>query len=151
MKRPYILPDVAPTKFDGLNPSEVTETSWIYTFRKEGEYFSSTPRSGKWLIFCPLSKIDQVWTKVKKATENGLLGSMSKVATAYENPNAKNSNDRVICVYTYDAEDIKDVLRIRDTLKSLGISWKIPYKLDSATQAAKYAVNGKTKISLYYE
>jgi hypothetical protein len=61
--------------------------------------------------------------KIKKATEDGLLGCSSKVATA-----TSNSNVKVICVYTYDWTDEKDVMRVRSELKRLGIEKKIPYK-----------------------
>lgn len=151
MNRPYILPDVPSSRFDELNPSEVMETAWIYAFRKKGTYFNATPKSGKWLIFLPLEELDDVWRKVKEATEIGLLGTVSKVATAYENPYAKKKRERVICVNTYDADDRQDVSAIRNQLRVLGISKKIPYKLDSVTQARQYSVQGDSNISYYFE
>lgn len=76
---------------------------------------------------------------------------MAKVSTARPNPNAKNPNEHVICVYTYDYRDRGDVDRIRAALRDLGITWKIPYKTDAATRAGQYQVRGHTRISTYYE
>ncbi len=77
-------------------PSEVTEVFWLRARRKQGEYPSSTDRSGKWLIFERIDRIDETWARIKKATEDGLLGAESKVATARPNPNATRPETRVI-------------------------------------------------------
>jgi len=53
---------------------------------------------------------------------------------------------RVICVYTYDWADEVDVRRIREELRRLGITWKIPYKADEDTIKGRY---GKG-VSKYY-
>lgn len=107
--------------------------------------------SGKWLIFSNNNNIDMLWMKIKKATEKGLLGRFSKVATAKPNSNAPNSDMKVICVYTYDYKDIYDVFRIRAELRKLGIIQAIPYKTDLNTLKGKYAVKGNKRISTYYE
>ena len=52
------------------------------------------------------------------------------------NPNASTPNTRVICVYTYETLDESDVKRVRQSLRDIGISRKIPYKADNATRAA---------------
>lgn len=91
------------------------------------------------------------WDKIKRATEDGKLGSSAKVSTARPNPNAKDPNAKVICVYTYDWTDEKDAKRVREELRRLGISSKIPYKADNDTFAGKYANRGSTRISKYYE
>ena len=53
-------------------------------------------------------------------------------------------------VYTYDWTDTEDVLKIRDSLRRLGIAKRIPYKADIDT-GRKYTYHGDTKISKYYE
>lgn len=127
-------------------PSEVTDTSWIHSFRIRGKYPHSTEEVGKWLVFVPVTEIDSRWEKVKEATENGLLGNHSKVSTARPNPNATDSNTKVICVYTYDSENEDDLLRVRGELEKLGVKWKIPYKTDQKTLEGKYRIRGDTKI-----
>jgi hypothetical protein len=131
-------------------PSKITDVYWIRAIRKIGEYPKPT-KSGKWLIFVPIGNVDEVWAKIKKATEDGKLGSSAKVATAKPNPNATDSNTKVICVYTYDWTDENDVRRVREELRKLGITNKIPYKADEDTLAGKYRVKGHTRISKYYE
>ena len=137
--------------YSDAKPSEVTEVYWIYAIMKKGEYFKPTVRSGKWLIFVDKKDVDEVWAKIKKATEAGKLGDSSKVATAKPNPNATNPDTKVICVYTYDWNDEKDARRVREELKKLGITNKIPYKADEDTLAEKYRIMGNKKISKYYE
>lgn len=132
-------------------PSEVTDTYWIDAIRKKGKYPKTTQRSGKWLVFVDAKNVDKVWAKIKKATEEGKLGSSAKVATAKPNPNATNPETKVICVYTYDWADEKDVKRIREELKKIGIANKIPYKSDEDTLSGKYRVRGHTRFSKYYE
>ena len=145
-KKPTEVPAAVDPK-----PSQVTDAYWLYAERKTGTYPPDSENCGKWLIFVPLSQIDEVWAKVKLATEEGRLGSSAKVATARPNPNATNPDTKVICVYTYDWTDEEDVKRIRQELRQLRITWKIPYKADKDTYAGRYAVQGHKRISKYYE
>jgi hypothetical protein len=137
--------------FSDAKPSEVTDVYWIHAEREKGRYPKATQRSGKWLVFVDVKNIDEVWTQVKKATEEGRLGDSAKVATARPNPSATNSDTKVICVYTYDWTDEKDIKRVREELRKLGITSKIPYKADEDTLSGKYRVTGDTRISKYYE
>ena len=132
-------------------PSEVTDSYWLYAERKEGTYPEHSENGGKWLIFVQLSLVDAVWEKIKRATEEGKLGSSAKVATARPNPNATNPNTKVICVYTYDWTDETDVKRVREELRQLGITSKTPYKADKETYSGIYANRGNKRISKYYE
>ncbi len=132
-------------------PSRETDSYWLFAIRKQGKYPRPTERNGKWLIFVPVRRIDAVWEKVKKSTEAGSLGEEAKVSTAKRNPNAVNPAMKVICVYTYDWQNKEDVMRIRAELRTLGITWKIPYKSDEDTDQGKYRAAGHTRISKYYE
>ena len=137
--------------YSDAKPSEVTNVYWIYAKREKGKYPKATQRSGKWLVFVNVKNIDEVWTQVKKVTEEGRLGDSAKVGTAKPNPNATNPDTKVICVYTYDWADEKDVKRVREELRKLGITNKIPYKADEDTLSGKYRIRGDTRISKYYE
>lgn len=68
-----------------------------------------------------------------------------------ENPNAPNRRTKVVCVYTYDCRDETDLRRIREALRSIGITQRIPYKTDMDTIEGKYVVRGDRRISKYYE
>ena len=133
-----------------INPSQVTNEYWLFANRKKGTYPPHSENGGKWLIFVPMERVDKVWSKIQLATEEGILGEMSKVATAKPNSNATNSSAKVICVYTYDWTDEVDVMRIRQELRQLGIIRKIPYKADEDTDSGKYANQGTKRISKYY-
>ena len=137
--------------YSDARPSQVTDVYWINAYRRKGKYPEATCRSGKWLVFVDVEGVDEVWAKVKKATEGGELGHRAKVATAKRNPLATRPEKKVICVYTYDWTDDKDVRRIREELRELGITARIPYKTDQDTLAGKYRVTGHTRISKYYE
>lgn len=131
------------------NPTEETDAYWIHARRLSGEYPKSSKNCGKWLIHEHVDKIDDVWRKIRLATEAGLLGGAAKVATARSSPNATNDKVKVICVYSYDYTDKDDVMRIRGELRNIGIERKIPYKTDKATLAGKYKIKGDSGISTY--
>jgi len=134
-----------------MKPSETTDVYWLHAIRQTGTYPQHTANGGKWLIFVDVTEVDRLWETIKCATEEGKLGSAAKVSTAKPNPNAKDPNQKVICVYTYNWTDEEDVMRIRQALRELGITQKIPYKSNSDTFAGKYASRGHRRISKYYE
>lgn len=136
---------------DERRPSEVFDDYWIIAERREGSYPEHTTRGGKWLIFVRAALVDDWWSKIKSATESGLLGGGSKVATMKPNANASDPDSHVICVYTYDASDEADCTRVREALRDLGVTWKIPFKADSDTRAARYAKRGSGRVSRRYE
>lgn len=104
------------------------------------------------MIFISNHSVDRIWAKIRVAIEEGRLGSIAKVATAKINSASANSKIKVICVYTYDWRDEKDVKRVREELKKIGIARKIAYKTDEDTEQGKYRTTGTTeKISKYYE
>ena len=138
-------------EYEDCNPSEVTEVFWLYAERTDDDYPDTSERSGKYLLYVAVAGIDEVWQKIRVATEKGLLGGASKVATSRPNRRAKNDRSRVICVYTYDGKDEPDRLRVRKELRKLGFEAKIPYKFDSQTMAGEYATDGKRRVSKYYE
>jgi len=141
--------EISQQHFD-VTPSEETKVYWIYAYRKKDHYPRPTENNGKWLIFVDITNIDEVWMKIKNATEEGKLGLASKVATAKHDPSGKEYKEKVICVYTYDWTDEKDVMRIREELRNLGITHKIPYKTDEDTIKGKYRATGYQKISKYF-
>jgi len=79
------------------------------------------------------------------------LSDCAKVSTACPNSNAQDPDKYVICIYTYDSDDIDDVRRVREKLRDLGITHKIPYKTDNATMEGNYLVRGHKRISKYFE
>ena len=124
---------------------------------------------------------DEIWAKIKAAVKEGRLGDSAKVATAlaaqsdialadhFSGPfdpktgvtqeyakklatyHRNRADKRVICVYTYDSEDERDVMRVREELRTLGFNAPIAYKTDQATLAHEYRVTRRGKrVSKYY-
>jgi len=125
-------------------PLETTNQPWISVHASEIPAPQNSVQAGKWLIFCDNDTINDTWIKIAQATFNNQLGFGSKVSTIMS-----PSDKKVICVYTYDADDEDDVMKVRKTLRTLGIKGKIPYKTNLATKKGEYASEGK-RISKYY-
>jgi hypothetical protein len=108
-------------------------------------------RPGKWLIFVSRSRVDALWESVRRAVQGGRLGHAAKVSTALPDPLSPDPKKHVICVYTADEDNPTDVRRVRDALRALGITWKIPYKSDRATRAGQYEMTTGGPAAKYYE
>ncbi|GAB1735386.1 hypothetical protein NU219Hw_g3020t1 [Hortaea werneckii] len=74
--------------------------------------------SGKWMLFPSPDDLPRTWRLVAEATAAGKLGPVTKVAT--HDPSS-TKDERVICVYTFDFTDIKDVHRVLNELAELGL------------------------------
>ncbi|KAI1495654.1 hypothetical protein F5X99DRAFT_402771 [Biscogniauxia marginata] len=73
---------------------------------------------GKWMIFCNTLQVNEVWEIIAKATANNELGIGAKVAPR---SGTDMRTERLICVYTADFSDTKDVKRVAERLKQLGL------------------------------
>lgn len=142
--------------------SQLHKVYWLTAGRIMGKYPNRTTRTGKWLIFCDKGHIDVVWDKVKQATQEGSLGNLAKVSTPAEKSSelGYRKGSHVICVYTYDYEDIADVRRIMcellkidiiEGLRKVGIIDELRYKTDEDTLLGKYKATGHKNISKYTE
>ncbi|KAH6653734.1 hypothetical protein BKA67DRAFT_562947 [Truncatella angustata] len=75
-------------------------------------------RSGKWMLFCSVHTVNEVWGIVAKATSNNELGIAAKVATRWRDD---TRTERLVCVYTADFADKRDVERVALKLQELGL------------------------------
>ncbi len=134
-----------------MKPSEEFDAPWIYAQNASVVYEEGLwRRSGKWLIFCRKGDaLDGMWEKVVEALEAGKLGRSAKVSTVKPHQHETSPDDGVICVYTYSFDDLDDVRRVRQALREIGVTWKIPYKLDQ--DMGRYRSKGDTNISKLYE
>ncbi|WP_407070673.1 putative phosphothreonine lyase domain-containing protein [Paraburkholderia rhynchosiae] len=87
-------------------------------------------------VFAASSDVDQAWAKIKGAVEANKLLS-AKVSTALR---SKGRDGHAICVYTRDWTDTRELLRIREVLRSLGFVGELGYKRDIVTQNRIYRV-----------
>lgn len=107
-------------------PSQISAVYWVEAKNQQAAGPAPTARAGYWLIVTTLAEVDEVWAKVKAATEAGELGYKSKVSTSARSQMAPDS--RVIHVMTYDRFDEDDVQRVREGLSALGITGAILYQ-----------------------
>jgi hypothetical protein len=148
----YIIPHLESTEdyTDTRNLPSKSKNPWLYAKSKFGDYPEPTENSGKWLIFVERKDIDKIWEKIRKWLIAGLLSKYAKVSTVSKlKPSNKTSH--VICVFTYDWTDEKDVMDIRKKLRDIGFTQKIPYKTDKDTRKGKYHSGYSTQISKYFE
>ena len=124
-----------------MRPSEVLDEPWVWAERhRDGP--APTERSGKWLIFVSTKHVDEAWEMVRAATEDGALGPLSKVSTAMPSEYATGPDTKVICVYTYDSEDVADVQRVREALRIRCRVTRSSYKTDQDTLDGVYGRGG---------
>jgi len=128
------------------------EDPWIRTFApghgldeqlKKGQKDPSKVKTGKWLIFLSREDFYSVWPIVKDQTELGLLGISAKIT----DPEVSLRSGLVCCIYTKDWKDYKDVSKVRNTLRELGFTKRLPYKTDEDTLRGNYG----SGVSKYYE
>ena len=117
-------------KYAEKKPSRVKQISWIYALRRS-PYPADTPRSGKYLAFVSPADADACWALIKDATHRGLFDDASKVSTKAQR-RRKHDAECVICIYTYDCEDMDDRRRIERNLEQLGFR-DLRYKTNHAT------------------
>jgi hypothetical protein len=112
-------------------PSRANAGYWIEAKRKS-DGPGPTPRAGHWVIPTTLDAIDELWTKIRAATEAGQLGYKARVSTRPprdpKGPQTAPTNDRVIYVCTYDACDGEDVGRVQAGLARLGVKESFEYQ-----------------------
>ncbi|MEK6871354.1 MAG: putative phosphothreonine lyase domain-containing protein [Nanoarchaeota archaeon] len=135
-----------------VKPSQITEEYWVYAINEsKNKYPESTKNCGKWMIFAYKGKeLNNIWESVKKAIEKRLLGNSAKCSTSKDNENSLNKSSGVICVYTYDSHDKKDLKRIAEELFKIENVEKLFYKEDNATREGRYAIRGDKNISKWF-
>ena len=85
------------------------------------------------MLWLTPQQIDKCWSQIDGQTRTGKLGVAAKRATA---PNA--GGRFLICVYTLDHADKRDVARVLGALRKLGHDGQLLYKEDAATHAGVY-------------
>ena len=135
-------------KGEGVIPSKTTQTYWIVQ-----DAPGSPPEAiedenaGKWLIFLEPGLADEAWKTVRDNTVARSLGISAKVSTSKPNPESRD-NRKVIYVYTKNWADEAEVMRVREVLRTLGVTERIGYKRNIETFAGEYAKKGK-RVTYY--
>lgn len=121
-------------------PSECrcSNVAWLWGARKD-RIGNHCERSGKWMLFSSSEGVDNAWFNVVDMVADGKLGDCAKVAPASRTRDGLH----VICVYTADHENLKDVFRVLHALRCSSIPCAaertLNYKTDDATYAGQYA------------
>ncbi|USP77542.1 uncharacterized protein yc1106_04816 [Curvularia clavata] len=99
---------------------------------------------GKWMLLVKKVDVDRVWKQIVDGVIGNQLGCSCKMTTS------DRSDECLVCVYTKDFEDTKDVLRVLQGLERIGLvsaAKVIYYKPDAYTylnlgngKAAKYVL-----------
>ncbi len=133
---------------EGVVPTRTTQMYWIVEDAPSvGPSAVDDELAGKWLIFLPPEEVDLIWRRVRDATVSGELGMSAKVSTAKPNPDSRDSR-YVIYVYTADWQDEDGVMRVREALRSLGVTDRIGYKRNLETFRGEYSKKGK-RVTYY--
>jgi hypothetical protein len=119
---------------------------WVYA-ESPRTVSTDVTRSGKWMTFTSPSYYDEVWGKVKAATEAGDLGYLSKAPNP-ESVSYRFLRSHLTCVYTYDYQDLDDVRRVLAALRKLAFPrMTLRYKRDADTLQDNYAEGNAIYVS----
>jgi hypothetical protein len=133
---------------EGIIPSKTTQTHWIIQDAPDtSPRATEDENAGKWLIFLQPDQVDDIWKKIRDMTFKNTLGISAKVSTAMKNTDSRDER-RVIYVYTANWEDEEEVMRVREQLRSIGITERIGYKRNIETFKGEYASKGK-RVTYY--
>ncbi|XP_046456310.1 uncharacterized protein LOC124203631 [Daphnia pulex] len=95
---------------------------------------------GKWMLFPKTENVDEIWEKVKILVAANRLGNIANCSRA------DKENIHVICVFTKNFEDVKDVFRVLVTLRRNCLqNTAIHYKTDEATEQGVYKTDEAAK------
>ncbi|KAJ3539911.1 hypothetical protein NMY22_g4519 [Coprinellus aureogranulatus] len=110
---------------------------------------------GKWLIYVDSEQVDDLWAKIVRLVCLERKKGSAKVSSRTrsgrrpdgcgdEEGEGGGSRDRqghLICVFTNDFRDEKEVMALRDGLRRAGVNWKIGFKADVYTELGIYENN----------
>lgn len=126
-----------------LNPTMVTESFWVWCQPPHVSQYTST--HGKWLVFKPMSTLDESWHKIRRAVEANEFGdgcTGAKCSTNRQDPAKPKSSQGVFMVYTtkegVDEVGLLLIHKVKQTIR---------YKTDEATLSGQYAHKGDKKIT----
>ncbi len=70
------------------------------------------------MIFCAPADVNAMWSAVAQSTATNELGIAAKVAP---DDGGDNRKTRLMCIYTKDFTDMRDIYRVVNKLKTLGL------------------------------
>ena len=73
------------------------------------------------MLFPPVHLVNQIWSLIARQTATNSLGVAAKVAPRDIENDPYDRKPRLICIYTKDFSDEKDVVRVLQKLRQLGL------------------------------
>lgn len=138
-------------------PSLCIHAEWILAFNEKvndaipqfHECIETPQDMGRWLIPTNREVVERRWGLVSEQTRLGKLGVFAYVSSkkhADEYNRSKNGS-HVIAIYTPNMRDYAYIHKVREKLKSIGITWKIRY----TKRPLKRDDNSSGVKTIYYE
>ncbi|MDE1859519.1 MAG: DUF1917 domain-containing protein [Candidatus Micrarchaeota archaeon] len=136
-------------------PSQCDHKEWLWIFNGDfnqaifqfHECIKNPFLMGRWLIFVNREKVDELWGRLQAPTVLGQLGVAIEASSKLHADLYSKKHSHVLSVYVHSSKDKANVKKVRESLRSLGVFWKlrfIPY-LDSEIG------NSEGAKSIYYE
>lgn len=126
-----------------LDPTKVTEAFWVWSRPPRVPQYAST--YGKWLVFKPMTTLDNSWHEIRRAVEAGEFGDEctgAKCSTNRKDPAKPESSQGVFMVYTtkegMDEVGLILIHKVKQTIR---------YKTDEATLTGLYAHKGAKNVT----
>ncbi len=117
---------------DCRKPTTVVREEWLYAFKRGQSMFDEPPATmGKWILFASAEEIDLLWKRIARGTSTGMLGIRAKVSTARPKK-TKHTQEYILYVYTQDAGNQEDIMRVRSRLREMGVVQEIAYRQEKA-------------------
>ena len=126
---------------------------WLQVERPPGPDLDLTERAGVWIVAVALGSFEHAWAAIRAATAAGQLGPRARVVPAgtYRLPKAWTGPQLVIEVVTYDSTDEADVWRVRQAIRSLGITAALTYLADQRPGSAPPAPHPRLRTRSLFD
>jgi len=105
-------------------------------------------KTGKWLVHESNVNIDSTWNKVATSLYHRKFGDniQSAKVSVVDDFNGYHNQSHVICLYTNDFQNLKEVVGCLEELRRIGIHSKVTYKPDVSSILGIYR-NNESKMS----
>lgn len=133
-----------------LHYGDHNDSAWVWATKLTREQKQRiSERTGKWMLWPIGKEAIEVWRVICELTRGGSLGIQAKIT--YREHCIPGDAERLICVYTYDSDDLSDLQRVVNQLReSLDQKYRLIYKEDRMTMAGGYVGTTKRRVSKWY-
>lgn len=135
--RGHNVPETTPDEVKAFKPSAIAANDASTPYLEFSDSTFRDPNPGKWILTFPKgdSKIDEAW---RLLVDGVVDGTIVEVKASFQN---YRFDGQVICVYTRNAEDIKDIVRVYDYLDQKGL---LAYQIKNYNEAFGYKSDMQT-------